>query len=152
MIKQIMYLVVWSVIKKKESEWFKIYERLVPRLWSYDERTRAYQGKGKVIGRTPGQMIGMMYAFLKKDLETVKGLAPGEKPPDPMRYDPEVHRLHQAGYYRSLKPGTRPRSLIPIRILNTHIEMGKSHHGRDSFFVIGKFIESLAEHFNERIE
>jgi transposase len=112
MIKQIMYLVVWSVIKKKESEWSKIYERLVPRLCSYDERTRAYKGKGKVIGRIAGQMIGMMYALLKKDLETLKGLAPGEKPPDPMLYDPEVHRLHRAGYYRSLKPGTRPRSLI----------------------------------------
>jgi hypothetical protein len=71
-----------------------------------------YKGKGKVIGRIAGQMIGMMFALLKKDLETLKDLAPGEKPPEPMLYDPEIHQLHQAGYYRSLKPGTRPRSLI----------------------------------------
>src|SRR5260221_14217169 len=42
--------------------------------------------------------------------------------------------------------------LIPIRILNTHIEMRKSHHGRNTFFVISQFIESLAEHFNEGIK
>lgn len=112
MMKQIRYLMVWSVIRKKGSEWAKIYERLVPRLCSYDARTKLYKGKGKVIGRIAGQMIGMMYALLKKDLETLKDLAPGEKPPEPMLSDPEIHRLHQAGYYRSLKPGTRPRSLI----------------------------------------
>jgi len=58
--KQTIYLAVWQAIKSKESEWSKIYERLVPIKCSYDERKRAYVGKGKIIGRIAGQMILVM--------------------------------------------------------------------------------------------
>ncbi len=111
-MKRTMYLIVWQVLRHHDSEWAKLYERLVPRMCPYDERRQVYVGRGKVIGRVAGQLIGMIYALLKKDLELLSSLAPGEKPPEPMLYDPEVHRRHRAGEYRSLKPGTRPRSLI----------------------------------------
>ena len=112
MMKRMMYLIVWQVIRHHTSEWAKLYERLVPRMCRYDERTHVYVGRGKVIGRIAGQLTGMVFALLKKDLETLSSLAPGEKPPEPMLYDPEIHRRHRAGEYRSLKPGTRPQSLI----------------------------------------
>jgi len=111
-MKRTMYLIVWQVLRHHDSEWAKLYERLVPRMCPYDERRQAYVGRGKVIGRVAGQLIGMMYALLKKDLELLSRLVPGEKPPEPMLYDPEIHRRHRAGEYSSLKPGTRPRSLI----------------------------------------
>jgi len=31
-----------------------------------------------------------------------------------MLYDPAIHRKHQEGYYRSLKPGTYPRKIIQL--------------------------------------
>jgi len=49
-MKQTMYLVVWQAIQLKDSEWRKIYERLVPIKCSFNERTRQYTGRGKVIG------------------------------------------------------------------------------------------------------
>jgi hypothetical protein len=111
-LKQRMFLVVWQLIRHRGSEWSKLYDRLVPVKCSFDERTQRHVGRGKVMGRIAGQLIGMIYALLKKDLETMSRLAPDIKPPDPMLYDPEVHKLHRAGHYQSLKPGTRPRSLI----------------------------------------
>jgi len=47
------------VYKQHDSEWAKLYERLVPRMCAYDERTQAYVGRGKVLGRIAGQLIGM---------------------------------------------------------------------------------------------
>lgn len=111
-MKKMMYLVAWQAIRQQGSEWAKLYERLVPLKCPYDERRQSYLGKGKIIGRIAGQMIGMVYALLKTDYETLSKLSPGQEPPPPMLYDPEVHKRHRAGHYRSLKPGTRPRSLI----------------------------------------
>ena len=111
-MKRTIYLTVWQLLRHHDSEWAKLYERLVPRMCRYDERTQAYVGRGKALGRIAGQLIGMIYALLRKDYERLSHLAPGAKPPDPMLYDPEIHRRHRAGEYCSLKPGTRPRSLI----------------------------------------
>jgi hypothetical protein len=54
--------------------------------WIYDERTRRYRGKGKVIGRIAGQLITELLTLLKRDQERVahaevegageKGIAP----------------------------------------------------------------------------
>jgi transposase len=96
-MKQMMYLMVWTAIKM-DCEWARIYERLVPIKCSYDERTRRYTGRGKVIGRIAGQMISVAYGLLKKDHETVSKLAPGAKQPEPELYDPEVHRKHRSGH------------------------------------------------------
>src|SRR5207248_2804035 len=82
-MKQMMYLIVWKAIGT-ETEWAHIYQRLVPIKCSYDERTRSYKGKGKVIGRIAGQMICLIYARLKKDAEVLSKAQPGSTPPEPI--------------------------------------------------------------------
>ena len=97
-----------------DCEWARIYQRLLPRLATYDERTKDYRGKLRVIGRIAGQMASMIFALLKTDYETLSQVPPGEVPPPPMLYDPAIHRKHQEGHYRSLKPGTHPRKIIQL--------------------------------------
>jgi transposase len=97
-----------------DCEWARIYQRLLPRLCTYDERTRDYRGKKKVLGRIAGQMASMIYALLKTDQETMSQVPPGEVPPPPMLYDRETHRKHQEGSYRSLKPKTEPRKIVQL--------------------------------------
>ncbi len=63
-MKKIMYLMAWNAIKD-EGEWSKLYKRLVPRLCSYNERTQAFKGKGKVVGHVIGRLITLIYALLK---------------------------------------------------------------------------------------
>ncbi|HZT99803.1 MAG TPA: IS110 family transposase [Ktedonobacteraceae bacterium] len=111
-MKQTMYLVVWQAIRLKECEWAKIYQRLVPIKCSYDERTRRYVGRGKIIGRIAGQIISVIFTLLKKDQETLSKLAPGTLPPEPVLYDPHLHRHHRAGQYQSTSSEQRPRKLI----------------------------------------
>ncbi|TMC16803.1 MAG: hypothetical protein E6J36_20965 [Chloroflexi bacterium] len=48
-----------------DCEWARIYQRLLPRLATYDERTKDYRGKLRVIGRIAGQMASMIFALLK---------------------------------------------------------------------------------------
>lgn len=102
-MKRAMYLIVMNAIRRKETEWAKLYERLVPRLCIYDERTQSYRGKGKVMGHVAGRLIFLIYALLKKDAEVLSHLAPGAEPPAPMLYDPELHRQHRTGHYQPLK-------------------------------------------------
>ncbi len=82
-MKKTMYLVAWTAICM-ETEWAKIYERLVPLKCHYDEKLQVYKGKGTVLGRIAGQLI----------------LAPGAKPLEPQLYDAEVHRKHRTGQYQ----------------------------------------------------
>jgi hypothetical protein len=56
----------------------------------------------------------MIFALLKTDQETLSKVPPGQKPPPPMLYDPEIHRKHREGGYRSLNPGTQPRKIIQL--------------------------------------
>jgi transposase len=115
-MKRMMYLIVWQAIQMKDSGWARLYERLVPRLCSYDERTQSYTGKGKVIGRLAGQITSVMYALLKKDDETLRALAPGERPPEPVLYDPEIHRQHRSGQYHAPSTGQKPRKIIQLPV------------------------------------
>ncbi len=110
-MKQMMFLVVANAIQM-ESEWAKMYERLVPIKCSYDERTRSYKGKVKVFGRIAGQMIEMIYALLKKDSEVLSKVSPGTQPPEPMLYDPATHQAHRNGQYRSLKPAQKRETIV----------------------------------------
>jgi len=112
-MKQMLFLMA-SRATTLDCEWARIYQRLLPRLCTYDERTRDYRGKKKVLGRIAGQMASMMYALLKTDQETLSQVSPGETPPPPMLYDRETHWKHQEGSYRSLKPGTQPRKMLQI--------------------------------------
>jgi hypothetical protein len=101
-MKQTIYLMVCNAVRM-DCEWKRIYERLVPRKCVYNEGTRSYHGKLRVVGHIAGQMIEMIYALLKSDQELLDGLAPGVEPPPPMLYDPEVHHAHRQGKYHSLK-------------------------------------------------
>ncbi len=97
-----------------DCEWARLYQRLLPRLASYDERIKDYRGKLKVIGRIAGQMAAMIFALLKTDQELLSQIPEGQEPPPPMLYDPAIHRRHQEGHYRSLKPGTQSRKIIQL--------------------------------------
>jgi transposase len=110
--RQIMYLIVWHAIKQKDSEFARLYERLVPLKCTYNDATRRYVGKGKVIGRIAGQTVSMIYGLLMTDYETLSHLAPGSKLPDPMLYDPQTHKRHRNGEYRALKPRKHKQLLI----------------------------------------
>lgn len=112
-MKQMLFLMA-ARATTLECEWARLYQRLLPRLATYDERTKSYRGKMRVLGRIAGQMATMIFALLKTDYETLSQVAPGETPPPPMLYDPAIHRKHQEGHYRSLKPGTRPRKIIQL--------------------------------------
>jgi transposase len=116
-MKQTLYLVVVNAIQRPDCEWARLYARLVPRKGSYDERKQQYVGKNKVIARIAGQLISTIYALLKRDGELLAQSAPGHLPPEPMLYDPAVHRAHRQGHYRASKP-RRPLSIItavPVR-------------------------------------
>jgi Transposase IS116/IS110/IS902 family len=111
-MKKMMYLLAWHAITT-ETEWASLYKRLVPRLCSYDERTQTYKGKGKAIGHVIGRLITLIYALLKQDDEILGHLAPGTKPPEPVLYDPELHKRHRTGHYQPLKKG-RPKNRIVL--------------------------------------
>ena len=100
-MKHAMYLVVWHAIQLKDCEWSKLYERLVPLKCSYNERTRQYTGRAKVMGRIAGQVISVIFVLLKQDSETLSKLSFGAKLPEPVLYDPEIHQQHRAGQYRA---------------------------------------------------
>jgi transposase len=110
-MKQVMFLVVGNAVRL-DTEWAKLYNRLVPLKCSYSEKTRSYQGKLKVFGRIAGQIIAMIYALLKKDYEVVSKVPPGEEPPEPSLYDPAVHQSHRQGNYIPLKSPHRPETIV----------------------------------------
>jgi transposase len=113
LLKQTLYLIVWRAIRL-ECEWAHIYAELVPRKCAYDERTRAYKGKGKVIGRIAGQVVSLIYALLKADQERVRALPPGVQPPPPLGYDPAIHHAHRHGHYRSNRPAAPPATVLQL--------------------------------------
>ncbi len=112
-MKKMLYLMAARAVTL-ECEWTRIYQRLLPRMGTYDERTKEYRGKKRIFGRIAGQMASMIYALLKTDQETLSKVPPGQEPPAPILYDPEVHRKHQEGHYRSLKLGTQPRKILQL--------------------------------------
>lgn len=111
--KQIMFLAVMQVIRLRDNEWARLYERLVKARCPFDERTQSYTGKTRVIGRVAGQMIEAIYALLKRDAELLSHIPQGQEPPPPLLYDSEVHRRHRQGHYRPLK-STPPPNVITI--------------------------------------
>lgn len=114
-MKRVMYLVAWRAIKA-ETEWASLYKRLVPRLCTYDERTHTYKGRGKAIGHVIGRLITLIYALLKQDAETLQHLAPGTQPPEPVLYDPEVHRSHRTGHYQPLKKKLPENRIVQVQL------------------------------------
>jgi len=111
--KRAIYLIVWRAIQT-DTEWSKLYKRLVPRLCSYDERTQSYKGRGRAIGHVAGRLITLLYALLRYDYEVLSHLAPGADPPEPMLYDPAIHKQHRAGHYRPLKSRPRENRIVQV--------------------------------------
>jgi transposase len=113
-IKQMMFLIVAHVIKQ-DSQWARLYERLVEKRCPYDERRGERVGRLRVFGRVAGQMIETMYALLKLDAEVLSKAPNGQEPPAPTLYDPDLHRHHREGHYRPLKSSPRPAviTLLP---------------------------------------
>ncbi len=101
-MKKVMFLAEWKAIQT-DTEWAKLYKRLVPRLCSYDERMQTYKGKGKALGHIIGRLITLIFALLKKDYEILTRLSPGTEPPPPTIYDPELHQRHRTGHYSPLR-------------------------------------------------
>lgn len=56
-MKATMMLIVWQVLRHPDNEWARIYERLVQRKCSFNEKTCEYTGRSKVVGRIAGQII-----------------------------------------------------------------------------------------------
>jgi hypothetical protein len=110
-MRQVMFLIVGNAIRM-DCEWSRLYERLVPKKCHYDERTRTYKGKLKVIGRIAGQMIEMIFAFLKHDQEVLSQVPAGQEPPAPILYDPTIHQKHRKGEYQPLKKPLKRRKSI----------------------------------------
>jgi Transposase IS116/IS110/IS902 family len=110
-MKQTLDLIVWRAIQW-DAEWKEMYERLLARKCRSDERTRRLIGREKVIGRLAGQMTGVMYTLLKQDQELLAHRSPGEKPPPPALYDPELHRQHRLGHYQPSRSGGKAPQLI----------------------------------------
>lgn len=111
-MKHIMFLIVSSLINR-DTEWAKLYERLVKAKCPYDERTGQRKGKLRIIGRVAGQLIETMYALLKTDAEVVSRALPNEPLPEPVLYDPEKHHQHREGHYQPLKVSVR-RSVLTL--------------------------------------
>jgi hypothetical protein len=105
-MKQMMFLIVCNLINR-DTEWAKLYERLVKTRCPYDERTSQRKGKLRIIGRVAGQLIETMYALLKTDAEVLSKVSPRVAPPEPVLYDPEKHRQHREGHYQPLKASAK---------------------------------------------
>lgn len=105
-MKQMLYLIVAGLINR-DTEWAKLYDRLVQSKCPYDPRTGQRKGKLRVIGRVAGQLIETLYALLKTDAELVSQVPQGKEPPPPTLYDPERHRRDREGHYEPLKVSSR---------------------------------------------
>lgn len=115
-MKQMLFLAVFQAVRLRDNEWARLYERLVKAKCPYDERTQSYVGKTKVIGRVAGQMTEAIYALLKRDAELLSKVPPGQDPPPPLLYDPEVHRRHREGHYRPLKSTPPPNTITVLHL------------------------------------
>ncbi len=113
-MKHMMFLIVANAVQQKDSEWAKLYKRLLPRMCQYDEGRQVYKGKMKVVARIAGQMIEMIYALLKQDAEILSQIPEGVTPPEPILYDPDIHKRHRNGEYRPIKNTPRLRKVIRL--------------------------------------
>jgi transposase len=113
-MKQMLFLAVFQAVRLQDNEWAKLYHRLVKAKCPFDERTQSYVGKTRVIGRVAGQMTEAIYALLKQDAEVLSKKLPGQDPPPPQLYDPEVHRRHREGEYRPLKSSPPPNTMTVL--------------------------------------
>ena len=65
------------------------------------------------MGRIAGQVISVIFVLLKRDSEALGKLPFGAKLPEPVLYDPEIHRQHRAGQYRAFTQ-QKPSNVIEL--------------------------------------
>jgi transposase len=118
-LKQLVFLMVGNAIQM-DTEWAQIYQRLVESRCAYDERTKQYTGKVRIMGRIAGQMIGTIYALLKQDAEALARHTPRQALPEPILYDSALHHSHRIGHYHATKPPVRPHGNITALPHLTH--------------------------------
>jgi transposase len=112
-VKAMMYLVAMKAVQAP-GPWADLYQRLVARGCSYDERRRDYIGKKRILGRIAGQMISLLYGLLRAD-EELRARAPAHEPlPEPLLYDAATHHAHQHGAYHSMKVPAQPARIIQL--------------------------------------
>lgn len=92
LLKHTIGLITWQAIKM-DTPFKALYDRLVPVKCHYDERTKKYKGKMKVVGRVAGQIIGVIYVLLKRDYNTLQASNGGQDAPEPELYDPKKHKV-----------------------------------------------------------
>jgi transposase len=109
-LKQALFLAAWGAIRTGDNEFARLYGRLVPRKCACDERKREYIGKNKVVGRVAGQMVTVLFTLLKRDQDVVARANGSPLLPEPVVYDPALHRRHCAGLYSA--PGAVPRGTV----------------------------------------
>jgi transposase len=112
-LRKLFFLAVGNAIRM-DCEWTRMYVQLVSRKCAYDERTRTYRGKVKVMGRIAGQMISTIYALLKHDQEVLAQAERGRPAPQPLLYDPLVRQAHRRGASRPLRPALTTETLIQL--------------------------------------
>jgi transposase len=111
--KAMMYLVAMKAVQEP-GPWADLYQRLVERGCSYDERRREYIGKKRILGRIAGQMISLLYGLLRAD-EELRARTPAHEPlPEPLLYDATTHHAHQTGAYQSMKVSARPARIVRL--------------------------------------
>jgi hypothetical protein len=134
-MKKVMYLLAWHAITS-ETEWASLYQRLVPRLCSYDEKTQTYKGRGKAVGHVIGRLITLIYALLRQDYEMLSHLPPGMKPPEPVLYDPELHKRHRTGHYRPIRMEQAANRMVQIEPLGESAHPGSLRLCRSATIVL----------------
>jgi transposase len=102
-IKGGMFLVVSGALRDN-NEWKRLYDRLVRRKCEYDPKTGKYKHTMNVIARIANQMLSVIYQLLKSDQMLLQDTAAGQTPPEPMLYNPAIHKLHINGKYQPSKP------------------------------------------------
>src|SRR5947209_19750724 len=101
---------------------------------TYDERAQAY--KGKAIGHVLGRLITLIHALLRQDHEMLSHLAPETSAPEPVPYDPEMHRHHRSGHHQPLR--------------KSYQRIGSSPFSLEGFNV-GKKAETTKAQFGEEV-
>jgi hypothetical protein len=86
-----MFMVALRAIKA-DTEWKRLYERLVPLKCAFDPRRKTYRGRMRVVGRVAGEITERIYLLLRRDADLVASTPSGQQPPAPELYDPEYRR------------------------------------------------------------
>ena len=104
--KKILYMVALTFTKGQDSEWSRIYTRLM--------RGKSRNGKA-VLGRIAGQVISVIHVLLTQDRELVNNTPVGSEIPPPGLYNPDRHNSKYRTLSLSADAGSRGPSAIEMQ-------------------------------------